>query len=188
MILGHEFMGIVEEIGRGVTRLQKGDRVVVPFPIACGRCFFCNDGLPGHCENSNPENTDRKAVCSIKRAARSSATPICTADITVARPIRARAVCKLWAAQVRRPLRRRGSFVFDRHLSDRLGGDRLGADERRRNGGGVRLRSGGTDGAKDRLVARREARHRSRHSTVSSRDGAPGRELRDDQRRKRRRG
>lgn len=56
MVLGHEFMGIVEETGPGVTSLKKGDRVVVPFPIACGGCFFCNHGLPGHCENSNPDN------------------------------------------------------------------------------------------------------------------------------------
>ena len=55
MTLGHEFMGIVEEAGRGVTELKEGDRVVVPFPIACGGCFFCHHGLPGHCENSNPE-------------------------------------------------------------------------------------------------------------------------------------
>ena len=53
--LGHEFMGIVEETGDKVTKLKKGDRVVVPFPVACGHCFFCQDGLPGHCENSNPE-------------------------------------------------------------------------------------------------------------------------------------
>lgn len=56
MILGHEFMGIVEEAGPGVTKLKRGDRVVVPFPIACGSCFFCQHELPGHCENSNPEN------------------------------------------------------------------------------------------------------------------------------------
>ncbi|NBL64855.1 alcohol dehydrogenase catalytic domain-containing protein [Flavobacterium sp. NST-5] len=56
MVLGHEFMGIVEEVGRGVTNLKRGDRVVVPFPIACGGCFFCNHDLPGHCENSNPEH------------------------------------------------------------------------------------------------------------------------------------
>lgn len=55
LTLGHEFMGTVEEIGDQVTKVKKGDRVVVPFPIACGRCFFCQDGLPGHCENSNPE-------------------------------------------------------------------------------------------------------------------------------------
>src|ERR1700712_172735 len=56
MVLGHEFMGIVEEVGKGVTKLKRGDRVVVPFPIACGHCFFCNHELPGHCENSNPEH------------------------------------------------------------------------------------------------------------------------------------
>lgn len=56
MVLGHEFMGIVEEVGKGVTSLKRGDRVVVPFPIACGSCFFCNHELPGHCEHSNPEN------------------------------------------------------------------------------------------------------------------------------------
>jgi threonine dehydrogenase-like Zn-dependent dehydrogenase len=55
MVLGHEFMGVVEETGRSVANLKKGDRVVVPFPIACGQCFFCNHDLPGHCENSNPE-------------------------------------------------------------------------------------------------------------------------------------
>jgi threonine dehydrogenase-like Zn-dependent dehydrogenase len=56
MVLGHEFMGIVEEVGKGVNNLKRGDRVVVPFPIACGHCFFCNHDVPGNCENSNPEN------------------------------------------------------------------------------------------------------------------------------------
>jgi threonine dehydrogenase-like Zn-dependent dehydrogenase len=53
-ILGHEFMGEVVEVGRGVNNLQKGDRVVVPFPIACGSCFSCQHGLFSVCENSNP--------------------------------------------------------------------------------------------------------------------------------------
>src|SRR5437762_1278629 len=56
LILGHEFMGVVEETGADVKNLAIGDRVVVPFPIACGRCFFCKSSLPGHCENSNPEH------------------------------------------------------------------------------------------------------------------------------------
>ena len=56
LVLGHEFMGIVEEVGSGVRNLKKGDRVVVPFPISCGSCHFCNMSLPTHCENSNPEH------------------------------------------------------------------------------------------------------------------------------------
>jgi threonine dehydrogenase-like Zn-dependent dehydrogenase len=53
-ILGHEFMGEVMEVGREVTNLKVGDRVVVPFPIACGKCFFCKDQMFSLCENSNP--------------------------------------------------------------------------------------------------------------------------------------
>jgi threonine dehydrogenase-like Zn-dependent dehydrogenase len=53
-ILGHEFMGEVVEVGRGVKNLQKGDRVIVPFPIACGSCFFCDQKLYSLCDNSNP--------------------------------------------------------------------------------------------------------------------------------------
>ena len=53
-ILGHEFMGEVVETGRGVTNLSVGDRVVVPFPIACGECWSCRHQLYSVCENSNP--------------------------------------------------------------------------------------------------------------------------------------
>jgi threonine dehydrogenase-like Zn-dependent dehydrogenase len=54
-ILGHEFMGEVVEAGPGVTSLQKGDRVVVPFVIACGSCFFCDMQLFSACETTNPD-------------------------------------------------------------------------------------------------------------------------------------
>jgi threonine dehydrogenase-like Zn-dependent dehydrogenase len=54
-ILGHEFMGEVVEAGPGVTKLQKGDRVVVPFVIACGSCFFCDMQLFSACETTNPD-------------------------------------------------------------------------------------------------------------------------------------
>jgi len=53
-ILGHEFMGEVVEVGSGVKNLKEGDRIVVPFPISCGNCFFCQKKLFSLCENSNP--------------------------------------------------------------------------------------------------------------------------------------
>jgi threonine dehydrogenase-like Zn-dependent dehydrogenase len=53
-ILGHEFMGEVVEAGRNVKRVKVGDRIVVPFPIACGRCFACEQKMFSVCENSNP--------------------------------------------------------------------------------------------------------------------------------------
>ena len=53
-ILGHEFMGEVVEVGSAVSNLSVGDRVVVPFPISCGNCFFCEREMFSLCENSNP--------------------------------------------------------------------------------------------------------------------------------------
>jgi len=53
-IVGHEFMGEVVETGPDVKNLKVGDRVVVPFPISCGKCFMCQEGMFSLCENSNP--------------------------------------------------------------------------------------------------------------------------------------
>ncbi len=53
-ILGHEFMGEVVEVGADVKKVKVGDRVVVPFPIACGQCFYCQKGLWSLCDNTNP--------------------------------------------------------------------------------------------------------------------------------------
>ncbi len=54
-ILGHEFMGVVVETGSECQNLKKGDRVVVPFTIACGHCFFCRKTFFSLCDNSNPD-------------------------------------------------------------------------------------------------------------------------------------
>lgn len=59
-VIGHEPMGIVEEVGPEVTKLKKGDRVIIPFNIACGECFYCKNHLESQCDNSN-DNGDMGA-------------------------------------------------------------------------------------------------------------------------------
>ncbi len=54
---GHEFCGIVEEVGSAVETLKVGDHVLVPFNISCGKCLFCREGLFGNCHESSPEAT-----------------------------------------------------------------------------------------------------------------------------------
>ncbi len=53
-VIGHEPMGIVEETGPGVRNLKKGDRVIIPFNVSCGTCWYCNHDLTSQCDNSNP--------------------------------------------------------------------------------------------------------------------------------------
>ena len=54
---GHEFVGVVSEVGPEVTSTKVGDRVLVPFNVACGECYFCRKGLYGNCHNTNPNAT-----------------------------------------------------------------------------------------------------------------------------------
>jgi threonine dehydrogenase-like Zn-dependent dehydrogenase len=61
-ILGHEFMGEVVQVGSGIKSLQPDDRVVVPFPISCGSCFFCKSELWSLCDNSNPNAAMAEAL------------------------------------------------------------------------------------------------------------------------------
>ncbi|WP_435925570.1 zinc-dependent alcohol dehydrogenase [Paenibacillus sp. DYY-L-2] len=56
-VIGHEPMGIVEDVGPEVTRVKKGDRVIIPFTVACGECFFCKNQLESQCDHAN-DNRD----------------------------------------------------------------------------------------------------------------------------------
>ena len=67
-IIGHEPMGIVEEVGREVEHISPGDRVVVPFNISCGRCFFCDQDLYSQCENTRDEGKLAQGVNLLGRA------------------------------------------------------------------------------------------------------------------------
>jgi S-(hydroxymethyl)glutathione dehydrogenase / alcohol dehydrogenase len=53
-VIGHEPMGIVEEVGSEVTKLKKGDRVIIPFNVSCGHCWYCTHDLTSQCDNGNP--------------------------------------------------------------------------------------------------------------------------------------
>lgn len=77
-VLGHEFMGIVEEVGPAVSHLRPGDRVVVPFTISCGHCWMCRRGLYAQCETTQVTEQGKGPAC--------SATRRCTARCRVARP------------------------------------------------------------------------------------------------------
>lgn len=57
-VLGHEFMGVVEEVGKQ-NGLKKGDRVVIPFQVACGQCYYCKRMETALCDNTNPEGTEK---------------------------------------------------------------------------------------------------------------------------------
>ncbi|MDW3802993.1 alcohol dehydrogenase catalytic domain-containing protein [Staphylococcus saprophyticus] len=59
-VIGHEPMGIVEEVGKDVKKLKKGDRVVIPFNIGCGDCYYCNHDMESQCDNSNQEQANWK--------------------------------------------------------------------------------------------------------------------------------
>ena len=56
-VIGHEPMGIVEEVGSEVTKVKKGDRVIIPFNVSCGECFYCQNKMESQCDNSN-DNPD----------------------------------------------------------------------------------------------------------------------------------
>jgi threonine dehydrogenase-like Zn-dependent dehydrogenase len=61
-ILGHEPMGIVEEVGSGISNLKRGDRIVVPFNIACGHCYMCDQGLQSQCETTQVREEGKGAA------------------------------------------------------------------------------------------------------------------------------
>jgi threonine dehydrogenase-like Zn-dependent dehydrogenase len=66
---GHELTGVVEEVGPSVERHRRGDRVMIPFNISCGTCFFCQRGLTGNCERTNPNSNLASGVLGYSHSA-----------------------------------------------------------------------------------------------------------------------
>lgn len=84
-ILGHEFMGEVVDVGPEVKNLRTGDRVVVPFPIACGACSACKSSMYSLCETRTRTHGWRRSSWATRRPA-FSATPICSVATPVGKP------------------------------------------------------------------------------------------------------
>jgi threonine dehydrogenase-like Zn-dependent dehydrogenase len=68
-IMGHEFMGVAIEIGKKVKKIKKGDKVIIPFTISCGKCLFCKNELWSLCENTNPSKKAAEAIYGYSGAA-----------------------------------------------------------------------------------------------------------------------
>ena len=117
-VLGHEPMGIVEAVGSGVANLQVGDRVVVPFNIACGHCFMCEHGLQSQCETTQVrEHGMRCGVVRLHQAVRAGARRTGRTA--------AGAACRLRTDQGAARAARRSFPVPVRRPADRVAGSRV---------------------------------------------------------------
>ena len=182
-ILGHEFMGEVVEVGPEVKNLAVGDRVVVPFTIACGNCFFCRRGMVSLCDNSNPNAWMAEKLYGYSGSGlfgyshmmggyaggQAQYVRVPFADVG---PIKV----------PDDPVRRAGPLPVG-HLPDRVHGRR----ELRHRGGRrdrrLGMRAGRPDGDPQRVPSGRRARDRDRRPPLSSRRragaGSRDRRLRD---------
>ena len=170
-ILGHEFMGEVVEVGRGNDRLKVGDRVVVPFTIACGHCFFCHKQLWSLCDNSNPN-----AAMAEKLAGYSGSGLFGYSHIYGGYPGGQAEYARvpfsdIGPIKVPDSLAGRAGALPLGHLPDRLHGGRELRHPARRHGRGLGLRPGRPVRHQERVAARRRARHRHRPLPGAAGDG-----------------
>ena len=139
-MLGHETMGEVVEVGSENKALKVGDRVVVPFTISCGECFFCKRGFFAGCERSNPNAKAAEKLWGHSTPGCSD-TRICSAALPAARRVSARPYADVGPIKVPEGLERRSGTVPVGHFPDRLHGCGLLQSQRRRDGRDLGLRT-----------------------------------------------
>jgi len=167
-IVGHEPMGIVEEVGSEVTQIKPGDRVVVPFNIACGHCWMCNHGLMAQCETTQVKaHRQRRRVVRLHQVVRAGAW--------LAGRIPARAAGAVRPDQGAGRPERRALPVPVRRAADFVAGGRIRQRARRRHAGGVRTRADRTDVLPHRAGTRRGTRLRHRPRARTPADGGASR-------------
>jgi len=156
-VLGHEFMGEVVEVGKEITRLKVGDRVVVPFTIACGHCYFCKEQLWSLCDNSNPN-----AWMAEKLYGYSASGLFGYSHMYGGYPGGQAEYARVPFADIG-PLKVPDTRPLPLgHLPNWIHGRRQLPDQAGRHGGGVGLRTGRSVRDQKRLPPRRRARHRDR--------------------------
>ena len=168
-ILGHEFMGEVVSVGSAVENLRPGDRVVVPFAISCGRCFFCQRELWSLCDNSNPNAGLAAAVYGFSGAGLFGYSHMMGGYAGGQAELVRVPFADVGPMKVPAALQRRAGAVPVRHLPDRLHGRGELRHPARRRGRGLGLRAGGAVRHPQRAAPRRGAGDRHR-----PRAGAPG--------------
>ena len=165
-VLGHEPLGIVEEVGADVSHIQPGDRVVIPFNISCGSCWMCSRQLYAQCETTQ----NHRPV----RAPRCSATPACTARCPAAR----RSTCA-FPKRIRTGQGPEGApderYLYLSDVCRPPGRPWPTPTCHRRHAGGARPRADRHDGHPDRGVPRRQADHRRGPRAGAARQGASAR-------------
>ena len=172
-VLGHEFMGEVVEVGHE-NGLKRGDRVVVPFAIACGQCWFCKQTLTSLCDNSNPNAALADAAYGFSGSGLFGYSHMLGGFAGGQARIRARSVFRFRAFESAGELIGRASVVPDRHFPYGLHGGRELQHHAGDIGGDLGLRARGPVRDPQRVSAGRGTSDCDRPGSGAAGDGAQG--------------